>query len=421
LDDAHIQQSWIGLFSGMRAAFPLAVLAACVLHLLLREDSEIRRPTLPEALWLYYGLVCLISSIYTNPWFNYSYWGFAYLSVFSATEVFMNAQQALERAEKLNRLNWLLASVLLLAIILVARGQLLAETRLGLSGYGIHNRIGEVAGMPMIRNSGISRLAAVPAIVAFIFLWHRRGFSQLFWASVFLSSAYLVWVMQSRGSLASFIFALCLMVFLLGGRARLFGILLAVSGVAVLLLGLIPGESVHQIYLYATRGEQGARLASMSGRVSIYHESWSRITEALFIGYGPQADRRLLFPIGNASNGALYALLCGGFLGGLGYVGGLLVGWLMLLRVARRRYWLEPTHRITLLQVAGIMMFFTLRSYPENSAAVFSIDLLLQLSAIVYLGELDRAIRRIEALAQEGPRLSEKSLAPVFEAAQAHD
>ena len=43
------------------------------------------------------------------------------------------------------------------------------------------------------------------------------------------------------------------------------------------------------------------------------------------------------------------------------------------------------------VQVAGLMVFFALRTIPENTAALFSVDLMLQLPAMVYLGELMRA------------------------------
>ena len=85
-----------------------------------------------------------------------------------------------------------------------------------------------------------------------------------------------------------------------------------------------------------------------------------------------------------------------------------------------RRHLLPPDERTTLLQVAGVLAFLTMRSYPENCAALFSVDLLLQLPAMVYLGELDRAFKR-SAAAQRVRRsgLPETGDIPVFRAA--HD
>jgi O-antigen ligase len=308
------------------------------------------------------------------------------------------ARDLLKRAVALNRLNWLLCSAVLITVVWIGRGALLADTSMGVSGYGVTSRMPMVAGMAMVRATGIARLAAVPAMVAFPSFWCSRGFRRVLWAAVFAPSAYLVWVMQSRGSLASFAFALGFMMILLGGPARRTGIVLAFFLLTVCMLGLVPRETVHHLYLYATRGAQAEQLESMSGRTLIFSEAWRLIKEAPLIGYGPQADRRVLTIVGNAQNGVLYALLCAGFLGGLGYIAGLFVSWLMLFRIARVRDALAPTDRIVFVQVAGMMAFFTMRSYPENGAALFSVDLLVQLPALVYIGELDRAIKLTRAV-----------------------
>jgi O-antigen ligase len=420
IDPDLIEGSWNGFFNGVRAAFPLAVLVLWFFHILIRKQRTIRSFTWPEALWLYYGIVCLIAGLYADPWFDYAYWGFAYLSAFAATEMYMQESPTPEHAGALNRLNWVLGSAVLLIVVWVTRGQLLEQTSLGISGYGALGRMPTVAGMPMVRASGMSRLAAVPAIVAFVLLWKTRGFVRLLWAAVFGSTAYLVWVMQSRGSLVSFGFSLSLVMVFMEGKPRRAGIVLAVLLVTVFVLGFIPGETVRHLYLHATRGEQGTQLESMSGRLHIFHEAWQLIKEAPFIGYGPQADRRVLTIVGNAQNGVLYALLCGGFLGGAGYIGGLVLSWVFLARALRRRHLLPPDERTTLLQVAGVLAFLTMRTYAENCAALFSVDLLLQLPAMVYLGELDRSFtRRAAALRVRRSRLPETGDIPVFRAA--HD
>ena len=389
-----IEGSWTGFFNGVRAAFPLAVLVLWLFHLLLRKHHTIRGFTWPEALWLYYGLVCLIAGLYADPWFDYAYWGFAYLSAFAATEMYMQGSPTPEHAGALNRLNWVLGSAVLLTVVWVARSQLLAETSIGVSGYGVTGRMPTVAGMPMVRASGISRLAAIPAIVAFVLLWKTRGLIRLVWVAVFAPTAYLVWTMQSRGSLVSLGFALSFVMVFMEGKPRRVGVVLAMILATVFVAGVIPEETLHRLFLFALRGEQGEQLESMSGRIYIFREAWQLIKEAPLIGYGPQADRRVLTVAGNAQNAVLYSLLCGGFLGGAGYIGGLILSWVLLARALRRRHLLPPDERTTLLQVAGVLAFLTMRSYPENCAALFSVDLLLQLPAMVYLGELDRSFKR---------------------------
>ena len=304
LDLDLIEGSWTGFFNGVRAAFPLAVLVLWFFHLLLRNQRTIRRFTWPEALWIYYGIVCLIAGLYADPWFSYAYWGFAYLSAFAATEMYMQESPTPGYAGALNRLNWVLGIAVLAVVVWVARSKLLAETSTGLSGYGVTSRMPTVAGMPMVRASGLSRLAAIPAIVAFVFLWKTRGLFRLISAAIFAPTAYLVWVMQSRGSLLSFCFALSLVMAFMEGRPRRMGIALALILAAVFVAGFIPEEKVHHFYLFALRGQQGGQLESMSGRLSIFREAWRAIGQAPLIGYGPQADRQIP-TIGNAQNGCL--------------------------------------------------------------------------------------------------------------------
>ncbi|HTT75719.1 MAG TPA: O-antigen ligase family protein [Candidatus Binataceae bacterium] len=394
LDLDLIQGSWTGFFNGVRAAFPLAVLLLWFFHILLRKQRAIRSFTWPEALWLYYGIVSVIASVYAHPWFDYAYWGFAFLSAFAATEIYMSESSTPEGAGDLNRLNWVLGALVLASVVWVARGQLLEQTSMGMSGYGVLNRIPIVGGMPMVRASGISRLAAIPAIVAFVLCWNTHGVFRIWWAAIFIPAAYLVWVMQSRGSLVSSAVALGFVMILMEGKQRWIVILISLVAAIVLLAGFVSDSTLHYLWLYSTRGTQGQQLASMSGRTRIFDEAWQLIKAAPFIGYGPQADRRVLTLVRNAQNGVLYALLCGGFLGGAGFIGGLALSWVLLIRAFRRRHLMTKSERTTLLQVAGVLVFMTMRSYPENCSAVFSVDLLVQLPAMAYLGELDRSLSR---------------------------
>jgi O-antigen ligase len=393
LDLDYIESGIAGFFNGARAALPLLVLALLPIHLVVVQRRSVRRITTPEGLWIFYGIVCMASSVYASPWFDTAYWGLAWLATFAGTEIYMQeGQDPLIRAITLNRLNWLLSSIVLIVVLLVARGSLLSETSMGVSGYGVLNRLPSVAGMPMVRATGIARLAAVPALIAFVWLWNTSGFYRLIWGGIFLTSVSLMWVMQSRGATASLLAALCFMMVLHKGRARQIGLLIILLMGSVCLLGYVSNDSVHHLYLYATRGAEGHELRSMSGRDRIFSQAWQAIRNAPFIGYGPQADRQLP-QIGNAQNAALYALLCGGFIGGLSYLAGLLLAWVMLIRVIRNRGKLKPVEQITLLQAAGILAFFTLRSYPENAAALYSVDLLLLLPAIVFIAEADRRLR----------------------------
>lgn len=394
IDLDAIGGSWSGCLNGVRATFPLAVFALWPIYLMLSGRGVIRRATLPEKLWIFYGFVCIVATVYVEPWFDFAYWGFAWFSVFASIEMYMQERRdSLDCAIALNRLTWLLCSFVLISVVWVGRGALTAETATGLSGYGVNSRLPTVGGMPMVRATGIARLAAIPALLSFVWVWNTSGVARGISAAVFPPTLYLVWVMQSRGATASFACAILFSLILMGGRGRRISFaVLALVGV-ICVCGFISNDSIHHAYLYAMRGEEGQVLSSMSGRTTIFRESLAAIGNAPYIGYGPQADR--LSNIGNAQNSILYALLSGGFIGGSGFVAGLAVAWLMLFRVLRRRHLLRPVERLTLIQTASVLAFFTMRSYPENGAALYSVDLLVMLPAIVFIAEADRKLQRI--------------------------
>jgi hypothetical protein len=396
LDWNFIESSWSGCFNGVRAAFPLVALAAWVFHLFLRKRATLRRLTIPEALWLYYGLICFVSTISVSPWFDHAYWGFAYLGVFAATEAFMHESEfPVDRAATLNRLNWILACVILAILLWVSRGRLLVQTSAGTTGYGLIERVPTVAGIVMSRETGMARFAAVPALLSLVSMWTTRGRTRLISMAVFAATVYLIWLLQSRGALFSSAFAASFSMMIMGGRARRFGLALGAFSAFIYMAGLIPDETIHRIYLHATRGTQGQQLLSGSGRTTwIYPRLWGLIKQSPVIGYGWRADRRVAFM--DAQNGVLYALLCGGFVGGFGFIAGLTAAWAIMLRLIWWIKLLPPDERVTFIQTATIMVFFTMRTMPENCAALYSVDLMVQLPALVYLGELDRALKRVQ-------------------------
>jgi hypothetical protein len=419
LDWNFIESSWSGCFNGVRAAFPLAALAAWVVHVLLRKRSTLRRLTIPEALWLYYGLICFVSTILVSPWFDHAYWGFAYLGVFAATEAFMHESDfPVDRAATLNRLNWILASVILAILLWVSRGKLLVHTSAGATGYGLIERMPTVAGMAMSRETGMARFAAVPALLSLVSLWTTHGRTRLISVTVFAAMVYLIWLLQSRGALFSFAFAASFSMMIIGGRARHFGLALAAISAFVYMAGMVPDQTIHLIFLHATRGTQGQQLLSGSGRTTwIYPRLWGLIKQSPVIGYGWRADRRVAFM--DAQNGVLYALLCGGFVGGFGFIAGLAAAWATMLRLLWRINLLPPDERVTFIQTAAIIVFFTMRTIPENCAALYSVDLMVQLPAFVYLGELDRALKRVQKVQRTRRRgLAGDGYTPAYHIAQ---
>ncbi len=388
IDLDRILSGWAGAFNGIRAAFPLVVLAIWVLHLLGRSDTRMREPTLPEWLWFLYAAICLIASIGVENWFTWGYWGLAFIAALGTSEMYLaECDGEIAGAASLNRLSWVAAAVILAIVVYVGRGHIAEQTSQGLSGYRIIDRMPTVAGMAMVRSTGISRFAGAVGIVACAAIWRAERRTRIVWIALFAGCAWLVWVMQSRGSLTSFVAALGVVMLLLRGRARMIGVLALALAVGAVSLDFVSHDTLHYVWRFATRNDY--KLSRMNGRTDIFHDAWRAILRAPIIGYGPQADRRIIFT--NAQNGVLYSLLCGGFLGGGAWTLGFAIALVYLARTAWRPDIVPASDSMVFAQVAGLMVFFTLRTIPENAAALFSVDLMLQLPAMVYLGVLIRA------------------------------
>jgi O-antigen ligase len=379
--------AWI---NAMRASVPLALLVLWVLLMPVRVGPA-RKRSGPEVLWTLYALVMFVAALHTDRWFVWGYWALAYLSVFAAIDLTL-AGAVVTRAQDMVRFNWLMATLILVAMLFLARDMLLVEGKTGLTAYGLDQRARFVAGVPVSKTSGLARMAIVPAVVGFVLMLQSAGVRRFLWAGVGLAAVVMIWFFQARQGIFGTIFALGFVMLLIGGRMRALGVVVTSVIGLFLFAGALPENVVDYVVEHATRGEGGEAFESMTGRDEIWRRGWRIVEEAPWIGYGPQADRRFIFF--NASNGLLYAAMCAGYIGLLLYLGGLVWGWVLYARAFRDRAALSSSSRAFLLQVGGIMAYLTIRNYPENAASFYSVDLILHATMLAYLGVLDRARRR---------------------------
>jgi len=378
------------LVNGVRASFPLMALAVALFALLTRGRQH--RPTAAEAGFWLYATVMLIASLQVSGGvFNTAYWAFAYLGALAVGQLGLSSREPLEFARRLNVLSWLAVTLALVTLLVVAREALYAQGML--SGYGVVTRMGDVSGMPMSRSSGLSRMAVVPAVIALVGIFSARG-AKRFGAMALLAASFLViWIMQSRGSLFSFLGAFLFVLFMHGRTSRQIGYAVCIGLPALIAVGLIPESFLSEIWNHVTRSTGAEGFTTMSGRFNIWNAAWREISNSPIIGHGAQADRRLLNGT-NAQNAVIYAVMNAGFLGAAGFVLATLLTWLALARLVQRRHWMDHDENTMLMITGAIVVFSTLRSIPENNAAVFSIDLLLQYAAMIYIVLMDREVRR---------------------------
>ncbi len=130
-----------------------------------------------------------------------------------------------------------------------------------------------------------------------------------------------------------------------------------------------------------------------SGRLEIWKELLTKYNYKNIIGYGPQADRKLLKknnPINdrygnNASNAFIYAFICGGYLGLFFFA---LINFkiikatidLVIIKKMKNIFF----YKLSLLY----LVYFLVRQIFENSFSLFSIDFLLVVSSFTIVNYL---------------------------------
>jgi len=378
----------LGWVHAIRTVFPIIVLLFATLVLIGKKKRTGRVFSAPVRLWLVYGLVGLFACLMSPYPLDAAYWAVAYLSVFAAIKLFLDGPDILERAVYLNYLSWFITTVVLVFLYVMARHVMFVQTPLGLSGYGYINIMPTIVEMSMSRSTGMARFAAIPGIVSFVFLWRGGGRKRILWLALFAFSAVLVYLMQSRGAFFGFASALAFVMLFLGNRTRIIGAVLLTFFLIFLYSDAIPARVVDNVTAFILRGQDVDELKEMTGRTVTWDLGWEEVKRSPVIGWGFQSDRFLLGQ--HAHNAYLYALMTAGFVGAAAFVAGLIWAWFIFLRVLKRGTADRLGQKVFFIQVGGILAFFTVRSIPEVSGAMFGIDLMLMIPVMAYLGILNR-------------------------------
>lgn len=384
----------LGWVHYVRTLFPLAALVlACIAWVgrqSLRPD-RVRPLPGPLRLWVGYGVVGLVACVLSPEPLHAAYWAACYLAVLAVVGLYAGGQggaASLGRIVRLNQLSWAFAAAMLAAVVIAARDVLLEPGEAGPSAYGIIGRMEQFGGMPMTRSSGLSRMAAIPCVLAFLLMWTRTGWQRVAWGAVAIGTALLVYWAQSRGTILGLGVALGFVVMFLGRRARWLG------AVAVVLFGVgvvgevVPQAWMHDVTRHLTRDTPAEELLTLGGRTATWERTWDAFAASPVIGSGPQADRYLIHE--HVHNAYLYAALQGGLFGLGLFVAGLVAAWRAFFRALRSGVADRLGQRTALIATGAVLAFFTVRSIPEVCGAMYAIDLLLMAPAMAYLGALAR-------------------------------
>jgi len=372
----------------IRTAFPFLVLLLSVLGFLAKRMQGRGSPSRPIRWWFFYGLIGLAACALSPRPFHAAYWALCYLSVILSVFFFLEHRNGIKAALHLNQLSWVVTTVFLLILLYFAKDALFVDYRYGVTGYGIVGRVQSVFNTAMSRSSGMARFAAIPGIVAFVFFFGSKGALRIVFAGVFAGAASMIYLMQSRGAIISFAFSIFLLMLLMGPKIRRIGAILMIFLGLTYYLDLIPEKRVQQVSRHLLRGQTEEQLKTMTGRTYAWKRATTKIKKSPVIGWGPQADRYLIKE--HVHNTYLYALLTSGVMGTLAFIGGLFWAWIAVFRIVKKGIAKKLDQNVGFIQVTGILAFFTVRSIPEVSGAMFGVDLMLMTPAIAYLGTLDQ-------------------------------
>jgi O-antigen ligase len=145
----------------------------------------------------------------------------------------------------------------------------------------------------------------------------------------------------------------------------------------------IPSENGQATTGIIEEGGITVGFFAFSGRSVVWSAAWDQVLESPVLGYGFHSDRLLLGT--HMHNSYLHALLQTGFLGVLPFVAALALTWILLFRALRNLDTLPGIHKHLVIQSAGVLLFFSIRTIPESTMAFFGIDYLLLAPFLLYL------------------------------------
>jgi O-antigen ligase len=361
-------QSAFNFFNGIRAYFPfLAVFFALIIFAGKkgRAHLDFKKPTLYLIL---YAVVGLTATLLSPRGLDAIYWGLLYICVPLTGLLLTGYGESLEEAKFLLNTNWIIA---FLFVFYLSVGPL--------RSYIIGNPLpqfymfpGEVA---RITQNGVGRYAGVAVLIALSRFRQLSGKgNRVFWFFIFVFSLNLLSLSQSRSALLGFAGGAAVVLFSLHFNwiaffAPIFAFVIYLSG-----------------FLWGSRGSL-QQLFSLSGRLSGQWVPGFRLFEkSPFIGYGFHADRFMLEGT-HMHNAFFHSLVQSGILGAIFFIAALYGIWFTVFKrnLIKKAADISKPDNIILSEALAIVLFFTLRSFFESTAAFYGADLFLIVPALLYI------------------------------------
>jgi hypothetical protein len=258
--------------------------------------------------------------------------------------------------------------------------------------YGLNWAEAKFLHQEIPRITGLSRLWSIISLFVLIFFYcSKNNLIKYLSCSLIIFLGFFIWGAQSRGTLLCYFLSIIFI--------TLFNTKISITKkVYFLFIFIILPILIYQTYVFSYSYKEKidnknylntfdrSRVINnktSSGRIELWNEVLNKYDKERFFGYGPQADRNLIGRelerkySNNVSNAYLYAFACGGYLAIIIFIMINIQIIISLYKAIFIKGLFLNKHNIETKFCATLLFYFLMRSFIENSYALFSIDFLL--------------------------------------------
>ena len=342
----------------------------------------------------YYFLLFFISQIiglYFNKEKHFDIQGL-YLAILSIGTIFLFILCNYKRINNIIK-KFILIGILFLGVVLILSISIKLNDIKDFNFYeAFNNNNVNLMGQANPRITGLSRTLAIINlfIIVFFFNLKKPYFKKILIVCLVLFSTLIIF-MQSRGSIICYFFSLGFIILYLINSNRNFKIKYFFLFILLpFILYFLFTNNLNNKFINENKIENNRiLLTTSSGRYEILVHTLKNYDYNKFFGYGPNGDRFFLKDFDkknkygdNTSNNLLYSLVSGGY-SSVFFLILIYFEIIKLFTVYKEKILMDKSIYINFS--FACLIFFSIRSFFENSFGLFSIDFLITYMSIAYI------------------------------------
>ena len=354
------------LFNGIRAYAPFVAIFLSVIFMMSRRQINVIRINKQVLFLILYGVTGLSASLLSPQGMNSVNWALLFISVPLVGWFLTDYGSSMEKAKILLQVNWIIAFLFIFYLSMgPLRPYILGKP---LPGYFLPG------GGVRITQNGVGRYAVIATLIALSrFRQQLSKRNRILWLFMLAFSLNLLSISQSRTALLGFTGGIIIIFFSLKFHwvlffAPVFAFIIYLSG-----------------FMWAAHGTW-EDVFHLTGRQLTWAQGLEVFSESPLLGFGFHADRYLM-NWQHMHNAFLHSLVQSGILGSLFFISAIYGIWVTIFRrsLIRKSADISKPYNILLSESLAIVLFFTLRSFFESTAAFYGADLFFIVPALLYI------------------------------------